>query len=159
MNKTVVLQKLIEQFEREVFEQSQSARSAHEAATHEESKAEDRHDTFAIEASYLAQGQANRIQELEKVIQEFRAYLERSSQAYNRVAEGALITLRLGTRTLLTFFAKSGGGSSLRLDGSEVSVVTSESPLGDALLDASKGDEIEVESKNGLRTYHVVAIS
>ncbi len=158
MDKTLILQKFIEQFEAEVFEQTQSAKSAHAAATHEESKAEDRHDTFAIEASYLAAGQATRIQDLNRVILDFRAYLERSSQVFTRATEGALLTLKMGTRQMHAFFAKSGGGSTLKMGATEISVVTVESPLGDALLDATVGDEVEVESKSGVRVYTVIKI-
>src|SRR3954451_22195157 len=42
----------------------QAAKAAHEAATHEESKAEDQHDTRGLEASYLAGAQAQRAAEL-----------------------------------------------------------------------------------------------
>src|SRR4051812_31376659 len=43
----------------------QAAKAAHEAATHEESRAEDAHDTRGLEASYLAGAQAQRAAELQ----------------------------------------------------------------------------------------------
>jgi hypothetical protein len=66
-SKGEVLMRFLEQVSSEIAALTASARAAHQAATHEESKAEDRHDTFAIEASYLAAGQSARVMELEKV--------------------------------------------------------------------------------------------
>lgn len=65
--KSEILKGFLEEVSREIAALTASARSAHQAATHEESKAADRHDTFAVEASYLAAGQSARVMELEKV--------------------------------------------------------------------------------------------
>ena len=56
-------QKLIEaillELESELSVLADAAKAAHLAATHEESVAEDPHDTRGVEASYLAGAQAN----------------------------------------------------------------------------------------------------
>lgn len=158
MDKALALQKFIAQFEAEIREQSESAKAAHSAATHEESRAEDRHDTFAIEASYLAAGQAARIHDLHAVLAEFRAYLDLSSKKFSAVQEGALLQLKYQGKLQHAFFAQAGGGTLLATESGEISVVTRKSPLGDALWDAGAGDEVEVESKNGIRVYQVVSI-
>ncbi|MGO2356525.1 MAG: hypothetical protein ACTH58_17545 [Marinomonas foliarum] len=43
-----------------------AAKQAHDAETNEESVAENKYDTFGLEASYLAHGQSKRVLECEK---------------------------------------------------------------------------------------------
>ena len=45
---------------------------AHAAATHEECQPDNKYDTTALEASYLAQGQANRAQEIRQGLEAYR---------------------------------------------------------------------------------------
>lgn len=49
----------------------QAAKTAHAAATHTENIPDNKYATLGLEASYLAQGQANRAQEILKAIQAF----------------------------------------------------------------------------------------
>src|ERR1035437_4898036 len=91
LSKELIIKGFIQKFGSELAALTQSARAAHLAATHEESKAEDRHDTFAIEASYLAAGQAVRVAELEKTLQEFEGYLT-SGTTHTGISQGSLIS-------------------------------------------------------------------
>ena len=91
--KSAVILQFIQKFEEEISALTQSAKAAHEAATHEESKSEDKHDTRAIEASYLAAGQAARLAELEKGLEEFRKYPEVAHHAFHQIRPGALAAL------------------------------------------------------------------
>ena len=61
---------------REVEVLTAAARSTHEAATHEENKAENDKDTRAIEAGYLAGAQADRVRELQGAITAFEKLAE-----------------------------------------------------------------------------------
>jgi hypothetical protein len=58
MNKTLIVQRIIEQLSHDLEIFFTAAKSAHEAATHEENQPVNRYDTLALEASYVAQGQA-----------------------------------------------------------------------------------------------------
>ncbi|MEI6205304.1 MAG: hypothetical protein WCP20_00845 [Desulfuromonadales bacterium] len=49
-----------------------AARTAHKAAINEENQPDNKYDTTALEASYLAQGQANRAQELRQSIEIYK---------------------------------------------------------------------------------------
>jgi transcription elongation GreA/GreB family factor len=172
--KTRIIAAFIAKFELEVATQSESAKAAHEAATHEESKAEDSHDTRGVEASYLAGAQNARIAELKSVILDYKALLadtelrRGSSAKTEKVAAGTLVTLqplvdadseKPKGAAIHALFAVRGGGTTVEIDGRSYSIFTPTSPIGDAILGAAAGEIVEIESKGGNRAYRIEAIS
>ncbi len=153
-----VIQALIESFQTELSTLMNSARAAYEEATHEESQSEDKHDTRAIEASYLAAGQVARAMELERIISEYKGYLETSHKSKNKVGPGALAELETNGKTICTFFARQGGGTKVTVNGKTIIVTTPMSPLGEALIDSEEDDEVFVDTHNGPRSYTVQSL-
>lgn len=135
----------------------QSAKAAHSAATHEESKAEDRHDTFAIEASYLAAGQAKRVASLAQTILEFEQYLNHL-QSHSTLQCGSLFQYQSDGQKHIAFMAKLGGGTKIKVDSDLIHVISIHSPLGEALENAVLNDEIELEIKGALKSYQILRI-
>ncbi|MBM4377421.1 MAG: GreA/GreB family elongation factor [Deltaproteobacteria bacterium] len=117
-------------------------RAALEAATHEEAKPENDKDTRALEASYLARGQAMRVEELRGAVAELSGWWPRDLDGDGPVALGALVEVEDDEATLRYFIAPHGGGA-LLAQGS-VKVVTARSPLGRALLGKRAGDDCDV---------------
>ncbi len=169
--KAKILRAFINHFEGEMSALAAAAQSAHEAATHEESKAEDQHDTRGIEASYLAGAQTARVAELKQVILEYRSLLGieevRAGKGPESIGVGALITVQPVVSAddpkpkgapLRALFAAHGGGTSVLVDGANYSVFTPSSPIGEALLSGQKGDVVEIESKAGNRAYRIISI-
>lgn len=156
-DKKSVLLAFLAHFERELSALVQSAKAAHLAATHEESRAEDRHDTFAIEASYLAQGQAARVQDLQGAIAELRGYLE-SQRPFALAEPGALVTLESEGKRTVSLVTRHGGGTSVPVDGRPVTLMSLSSPVGEVLRGLREGDDFAVESKSGDREYEIVSI-
>jgi transcription elongation GreA/GreB family factor len=154
-SKEAVLKGFIEKFKAEHAALIRSAKAAHQAATHEESKAEDRHDTFAIEASYLAAGQAVRVEELDRTIVEFESFLAGTSP-HDQIAVGDLVTYECEGATTHAFLAKNGGGTKLTLDGVTVQVISPTSPLGDELMGRKAGEEFELELRGSVRDYRIL---
>jgi hypothetical protein len=70
--KQKIVFKIIEKLESELAVMSKAALEAREAATHEESVAEDKYDTRGLEASYLAGAQARRVAELQWIIHSYQ---------------------------------------------------------------------------------------
>lgn len=163
--KKQIIDAFIAHFESELKLLEQAVSSARDAATHEEAKSEDKHDTRGIEASYLAGAQAARAEELKQVILDYKLLAEEATlRAASTVAVGALLAIqpleneKPKGRTLHSLFALRGGGATVTLEGQTYSVVTPTSPLGEALLGASAGEEVEIESKAGLRTYLLISV-
>jgi transcription elongation GreA/GreB family factor len=154
-SKEAVIKGFIEKFRAEHAALIQSAKAAHQAATHEESKAEDRHDTFAIEASYLAAGQAVRVEELDRTIVEFESFLAGTSH-HDTITVGDLVTYECDGAITHAFLAKNGGGTKLTVDGITVQVISPTSPLGDELMGRKTGEDFELELRGQVREYRVL---
>lgn len=133
-----------------------AARATKAGATHEEAKPENDKDTRAIEASYLAGAQGERVRELERAVAVLEALPRRAGSGV--VGHGALVVLAGPEQELVCLFAPAGGGEQLELDGRRVQIVTPRSPLGRALLGAREGDEIEVELGKKVKKYEVLSV-
>jgi transcription elongation GreA/GreB family factor len=156
LNKQKVIDLFIQKLSEELAVIEQAAKAAHEAATHEESKAEDQHDTRGLEASYLAGAQAQRAGELQRQILAFRQI---SAQPTERIAEGALVELDLAGKRSHCIYARVGGGFSVQTEGKTIQVITPLSPLGEALEGKRAGDSVEVDLQSGTREYEIIAVS
>lgn len=128
------------------------------AATHEEAKPENDKDTRALEQSYLARGQALRVEELRSAVAEVATMQLRPWSANQPIALGALVTVVSleDDKQLQLFLAPAGGG--VRLDGARVQVVTPHSPYGRALLGKREGDSFELELGGKLREFEVLQV-
>lgn len=131
---------------------------AHEAtragATHEEAKPENDKDTRALEQSYLARGQAMRIEELRAGLADVASLPLRPLAAGAPIALGALVEAEEEGAPLVLFVAPHGGGT--KLAGGRVQVVTPRSPLGRALLGKTDGDSCELQLEG--RTREIVIL-
>ncbi len=64
MNKHSVHQLILDKLRIDLDIAERAAQTAYETATHEENIAENKYDTLGLEASYLAAGQARRVEEI-----------------------------------------------------------------------------------------------
>lgn len=124
---------------------------------HEDARAESDKDMRSTEASYLARGQALRVEALETDLQRVGAMKVRSFGEGDAIAMSALVTLESPSGKLLVLLAPAGGGERLG-EGGAVQVVTHASPLGKALLGARAGDTVEVRRGGGMEEVDVVEV-
>lgn len=153
-----MLAALRERLESDLGVATQSQQRTQSGVTHEESRPENDKDTRAIEASYLARGQAHRVGELQAALALVAALELRSFEGDSGAALSALIELDDGERQSTYFLAPAGGGIEIELDVAVVRVVTPQSPVGRALLGRRPGDVVEVRTPQGVREYDVTAI-
>jgi len=157
MDKTELLQRIIDRLSRDLEVLFGAARTAHEAATHEENIPDNKYDTLALEASYVAQGQANRAREMRRSLELYRQLDVRDSDDTIRLA--SLVTLEDADGTTKTLFiGPAEGGLKIGLDGREITVITPASPLGRELLGRSVGDAVEVETGTGRTEYEIAEV-
>ncbi|MBS1961770.1 MAG: GreA/GreB family elongation factor [Bdellovibrionales bacterium] len=166
--KARIISAFIAAFEAEVAALSASAKAAHEAATHEESKAEDAHDTRGLEASYLAGAQNARIAELKAVILEYKTLHADAIRPSPAVAAGAVVTVqplvdadseKPRGPALHALVAVRGGGTTVEVDGLTYAIFTPTSPIGEAILGGTAGEVVEIESKGGSRAYRIESVA
>jgi transcription elongation GreA/GreB family factor len=157
--KRILLASLLAHVEGEVATMRRAAYDAAEAATHAEAKPENDKDTRALEASYLAAGQAERVRELETALKILSGLELREIGKTTPICASAVITLEDEDGARTTFFmSPHGGGVRLELEGASVQVVTPQSPLGKALLGRTHGDTIELRGKAGLREMTIAEV-
>jgi len=153
------LASLVAHVEGEIATMRKAAYDAAEAATHAEAKPENDKDTRALEASYLAAGQAERVRTLETALKQLVTIELKDIGKTTPICASAIVTLEDddGARTVF-FMSPHGGGVRLELEGQSVQVVTPQSPLGKALLGRLHGDVIELRGKSGLREMTIVDV-
>jgi transcription elongation GreA/GreB family factor len=126
----------------ELLEREQQA--TREAATHEQAKPENSKDTRALEQSYLARGQAMRVEELREALARVKATAVTPRGADAQAELGALVIAEGEDGERRFLIMPAGGGT--RLGGGAVQVVTPQSPMGRALLGKREGDEASLSA-------------
>ena len=144
MTKRLIIQKIIETLQSEMETYVHAAKFSHAEATAEENRAENKYDTRGLEASYLAAGQANKIVEIEESIAAFDALRERMFNEADGIDIGALIEISQDGERAHYFIGPSAGGIEIKTRGTEVLVITPQSPLGSQLKGAKQGAKIKI---------------
>jgi len=148
MDKRRIRDAILEKLRQEARTLAAAARQAHEAATHEDNKARSKYETLALEASYIAQGQANRALELAGAVQLYERLVLSAFTGETPIALSALVTfVEPGGKTGTVFLGPDQGGLKVIVDGTEVVVITEASPLGQALLGQTCDDEFVFRGK------------
>ncbi len=130
-----------------------------EGATHEEARPENDKDTRALEQTYLARGQAERVATLRSDLDLLRQLVVRKFESSDRVALGAFVLAQEdngGEHAYL--LSPAGAGEVLSTGAWAAKVVTPGSPLGRSLSGARVDDEIEVRSPSGKRLLTILSI-
>jgi transcription elongation GreA/GreB family factor len=154
-----LVQKLLSALRAERDEADRLARETAEAANHPEARPENDKDTRKLELSYLAQGQAARVRELETTIQMLIAQPPRAFRPDEAIALGALVTLESADKRERVLICSGGGGASVEDEHGAVRIVTPEAPLGRALLGKTAGDEIELAVGGRKRELVIVSVA
>jgi transcription elongation GreA/GreB family factor len=131
-------------------------KATRDAATHEEARPEDDKDTRALEQSYLARGQARRVEELRSSVADVSALPVRDFGNDQPAALGAVVIAEEDGRKLTFLIAPQGGGTSLA--GGAVQVLTPKAPLGRALIGKRAGDDCEVLVAGRTRRVSVLSV-
>lgn len=158
MNKPELVQIIIKHLEDKLQIAYASTQRAIDAATDEETVPEHKYDTLALEASYLAHGQAMRVQESEEELRQYRSLVIRDFSD-SAIAVGAYVELIDEHDNEKAFFVgPCSGGLTVQWQDKEVFVLTAQSPLGRALMRKEVGEEIAVAIGDKTTCYEVVTI-
>lgn len=159
MTKEQLIQEIISALSADLTVFSTAARAAHEAATHSECLPDNKYDTTALEASYIAQGQANRAQEIRVALESYRTLTLHTFDDDMPIRLTALVTLEGEEGNLRRIFLGPQGGGKTIADGDgEIVVITPGSPLGRALLGLRTGDEVRAGSDAATTSFTIVAV-
>lgn len=135
-------------------------KATQDAATHEEARPENDKDTRALEQSYLARGQAERVAQLKADADTLSNLLIRPFDGQSKISLGAFVVAEdENAEERFYLLAPAGAGETLRCSRGEVKIVTHKSPLGRALLGCQVGEDVEIMTPTGKRTLSVLALS
>ncbi len=152
--KRSIVRALREKLTSEVAALARAQADAMAAATHEEAKPENDKDTRAIEASYLARGQAERVRVLEQESNALEFLPLRAFKDDDPVSLGALVDAEVDGENTVYFLAPCSGGERVK----DVQVVTPLSPVGRALVGRSAGESVEIKMAAKMRELEILGV-
>lgn len=157
MDKFLLQQQVLERLAQDLLQAEQAARVAHETATHEENIAENKYDTLGLEAAYLATGQARRAEAIRQVMSSWRQFRPGAYDASKGIQLGALVCLvDAQDRQRLLFLGPAGGSMVLASGDQVVQVISSEAPLGRAMLGKCEGDDVSMQVSSTRQQFEVL---
>lgn len=160
MNKPQLLQLIISQLSHDLAVLSKAAKTAHEASTHEENIPDNKYETLALEASYVAQGQANRAQEIKQALETYKQLTLQYFDNDSAIRLTALVTIESEDGIVRTVFIGPLEGGLKITDGRiDILVITPLSPLGRDLIGKSAGDVIETGTGDGRKEFEITEVS
>lgn len=159
MNKATLLARIVAALETDMEVLRRAAQTAYETATAEENIAENKYDTLGLEASYLATGQARRMEEIR---QARLAYQQLTLRDYDPEAGVQLSNLVLladeQDRQQRVFLGPEAAGLKIGEGQALITVITPRSPLGQSLMGKLEGDEVVLVLGNGRQVYELVEV-
>ena len=159
MNKERILRLIIATLAVDLTVVYNAAKTAYEASIHEENQPDNKYDTLSLEASYVAQGQANRAQEIKRALDTYKSLSLRHFSADAAIRLTALVTLEAGDGTVKrVFIGPQAGGLKVVDDGEEVIVITPGSPLGIGLIGRVAGDVVSIGRGDGEKEFEIVDV-
>jgi transcription elongation GreA/GreB family factor len=159
MNKQTVVQQIIDTLRADLDIAQRAAQTAYETATHEENIAENKYDTLGLEASYLAAGQARRVDEIRHSLALYLKMPLHAFSAEKGLQTGDLVVLRGENGSERHFFlGPDAAGLKIPHETLSIIVITPRAPLGRMLLGKLPGDEVEIVVNNQRQLLEVVQI-
>lgn len=158
IDKRALVAELREKVLAELGRHARRAKDAAEAATHEENRPEGDKDMRSTEASYIARGQAERVREMEAALAKLASMPIKAFAEGDRIGASALVALADGGRHTTYFLVTAAGGERLGAGDAAVTTLATTSPLGKALLGLVAGDDVELKTAQGDRSYEIVSV-
>lgn len=140
MNKSAIVESLRSQLNAQYERALAAHQSAKEGATGDDSKAEGKYDTRGLEASYLAAGQAEQVEELARGVSALNAFEFPDFDIDDPIGRGALIEAEVDDELVYYLLSPAGGGLTCKSeDGETITVIGPSSPLSGKLIGQKVG--------------------
>ncbi|WP_037062172.1 GreA/GreB family elongation factor [Pseudomonas bharatica] len=158
-DKRTLLNAIVERLDVDLDMIRRAAQTAYEAATAEENIAENKYDTLSLEASYLATGQARRMEEIRQARSAYQQLSLRDYDAQRGIQVSNLVLLedQDGRRQWL-FLGPEAAGLKIGEGDGLVTVITPRSPLGQQLLGKLEEDELDLAVGNGRQALVIISV-
>ncbi len=159
IDKKILVALIVKNLKQELSQAINAANEAHAAAVDDQSIAETQYDTLAIEASYLAEGQSRRVQELQEALLNYQELTLVEFDESIPIALSALVQLYADSKKQHWFFiGPAAGGFRCQLNEQHITVITPKSPIGSVLMREFEGDNIDVILGNSKLTDYIANV-
>ena len=156
MNKDKLIAAIIDSLQHDLNNAINAAEQAHLASTDEQSIAETQYDTLAIESAYLAEGQSKIIGEIQQAINQLKQIVINPFTENCAIDIGACVQLAEQSNTVQIennqfknnqwyFICPVAGGMSINLEGNSYTIITPQSPVGNALMGKYLEDDFHLQ--------------
>ncbi len=146
MTKDDVIADLRAQLEGKIAVMKSALADSSEGASGDETKSEGKYDTRAIEASYLAEAQAEQLVLAEESLSLFLNFEAPTYTIDDEIGPGALVEVDQEGEICFYFLAPTAGGLITNYLGCEVTVITPDSRLYQELHEKKMGESLEKPS-------------
>lgn len=156
-----IITAILDQLEQNLTVAATASEQAHASATHSENAAENKYDTLALEAAYLAHGQSVRIQELQQSIHNYQHFVKPEFGPEAKIALGAIVRLLniSSNEVIQVFIAPDAGGLKVTCNNETIQLLSLASPLGKQLIGLTTDDEFTFANGQFTQTYAVLAVN
>jgi len=154
-----IINAIVQQLERERSTAIMASQEAHSSAIHSENVADNKYDTLATEAAYLAHGQSVRIAELQEMINVYRRFKCPEFSQQSTIKLGALVDIEDDEGKIKRVFIGPGaGGLNIEVQSISILVISTVTPLGQALLDKGLHEVFELKINRQSLSFTVIDI-
>jgi transcription elongation GreA/GreB family factor len=159
INKARLIDNLLFKLEQTLLIATRAADDARDLATHEQSKPETQYDTVGLEASYLAHGQSQRVEQLKNDALLWKNVGVKSFASTESISAGALVLLENESNEKSWYLiGPAGGGLQIFQNEIMVNVVTQAAPLGSILLGKYIDDEVRLNINGITQVFDIINI-
>lgn len=159
ISKRIIIGKIVEQLTEQLATLAGASRAMHADASDEQNKAEDKYDTRGLETAYLASSQARLATEIEQALATYQALEPRKFPKGALIDIAALVELDSRGECVWYFLGPKSGGMEIHHNGTEVLVITPESPLGQQLIGKKVGERINFQTRGPAQEFRVISVS
>ena len=143
MTKQDLLEKFTCQLRQHLATMTEAAKNTHAASTGEEAKQEGKYDTRGLEASYLADAQAEQTQLLTTSLRLFESLQLENLPPDSKISPGALVETENNGEINHYLLTPCAGGMSMAYEAGELTTLSPDAPLYQKLLGLRCGDLTE----------------
>ncbi len=143
--KRMILDEIVRVLEAELGRQSQANAQSNATTKFSASNADKQRDTTGFESAFLARGYAMHCMDLSHQLEKLRA-MEIENFSGQEIDVGALVEVDLDGDSDLYMLLNCGGGTEVEVEEKTVTVITPESPLGEALMGNIEAGFVELPS-------------
>ncbi|MGB0992267.1 MAG: hypothetical protein ACPG32_07330 [Akkermansiaceae bacterium] len=147
MDKLEILSRIADRLKEQLATLTKAAKETHDASTGDESKSEGKYDTRGLEASYLAEAQAEQSSHTAAALRAIETFTPEPHADGAPITLGSLVETESDGAIEHFYLLPSAGGIVITHQGDEITTLSPESPLYQEMIDQAPGTLMETSDR------------